>query len=230
MGECFAADLSPEERDVGIGSAPSASSTRDKKTSKKAKDNILPRLMNIDPKRPGSWYTENEIGAASGMLQGVKQNDLFLRERPTSVVKKEQLEILTNHFGKRRGEKIYSAIIAQETSMTKTDVKAMRKFENRIHVEDQETFRKYISRIREEIPTVDRKTMKENIKCYERGSVNEPVDEDDLSFTMIEESPFLVILRNGIPVGAMVLAARLPNGSPLLVRQRAFILRVGRRP
>lgn len=227
FGKCFSTDvLSDDEETKGSITVGAVASPKAKKTNKIHKANTPLRLEKLDPKRSGSWYTEHEIGEASSMLQGVKQKDDFLMERPASVVKKEQLKILTNHFGKKRGKKIYYAIIIQETSMRKTDVKAMKQFVKRLHVDDQKAFQEYIATIKQEIPTVDRKNMKENAKRCEGIEI----EEDALSFIMAEGAPFVLAIRNGRPVGVLVSVPRLPNGEQVMVREGAFVLRVGIRP
>ena len=172
------------------------------------------KLADLNPKRNGTWYTENELGMAAGLLQGVYQSDGFLRRRNAGSVKAEQLSRLATHFGEARGTKIFNAIIVQETSMNVDDVKAMKAFVDNVHESDKAQFQKYIKNIEAEIPTVDQENLKENAQRFEEGD----------SGSGFENSNEEVVLRPGLALVGNLTRTSIEDYEPALRRLGAFRL------
>lgn len=139
----------------------------------------LVSLKDLDPKRDGAWYTQNELGAAASILQGVMQSNEFLIDRSPSEIKKDQAKRLANYFGEKRGTKLFNAILIQETSMDQMDLSAMKNFIGRVHENDKADFEKYVKDIESEIPTVDQENLEENASRYEATGEN-PISMDNI--------------------------------------------------
>lgn len=122
-----------------------------KNGGKKARCEVpLVKLLELNPKRPGAWYTEQELGRASALLQGVTVGDKYLHLRSASGVMISQIERLIYEFGVNRAARLHRAIITLEVGMNSKDVSVMEAFTNKLIEEDREAFKAYIASIKAE--------------------------------------------------------------------------------
>lgn len=145
-----------------------------KKGEKKARREVpLLKLSKLKPKRPGAWYTEQELGRASALLQDVTVDDKYSHLNSASGVMIAQIEKLIDEFGVNRGARLHRAIITMEITMNSKDVSVMEAFANKLVEEDREAFKAYIASIKAEGLQEDTKLFKGGYLSYIKRTLEE---------------------------------------------------------
>lgn len=155
-----------------------------KNGGKKARCEVpLLKLSDLKPKRPGAWYTEQELGRASALLQGVTTGDQYLHLRSSSGLMIAQIERLIYEFGVNRAARLHRAIITLEVGMNSKDISVMNTFTDKLVEEDREAFKAYIASIKTEELQEDPKLFKGGYLAY----IKRTLEESGVQYKSISE-------------------------------------------